>query len=113
MSTTNWYKNSDISFEAKILTNELLKAKKTKYVIFSRTRNVELPMPLIISNTAIERKTEARFLGVIIDETLNWTRHVKTVLSKMSRYVGIMYKIKSFYHLKHGFRFTIVSYNHI
>jgi len=69
-------------------------------MIFSRTRNVELPMPLIISNTAIERKTEARFLGVIIDETLNWTRHVKTVLSKMSRYVGIMYKIKKFLPLK-------------
>ena len=67
----------------------------------------------VISNTATERKTEARFLGVIIDKTLAWTRHVKTVLSKMSRYVGIMYKIKSFYHLKHGFRFTIVLYNHI
>ena len=77
-----------------------LNLKKTKYMIFSRTRNVELPMPLIISNTAIERKTEARFLGVIIDETLNWTRHVKTVLSKMSRYVGIMYKIKKFLPLK-------------
>ena len=36
-----------------------------------------------ISYTAIEHKTEARFLGVIIDATLNWTRHVKTVLSKM------------------------------
>ena len=77
-----------------------LNLKKTKYMIFSRTRNVELITPLIISNTAIERKTEVRFLGVIIDETLNWTRHVKTVLSKMSRYVGIMYKIKKFLPLR-------------
>ena len=46
--------------------------------------------------TPIERKTDTRFLGVIIDESLNWFRHVKTVLSKMSRYVGIMYKIKRY-----------------
>ena len=77
-----------------------LNLKKTKYMVFSRTRNVDLPMPLIIANAVIERKHEARFLGVIIDESLNWTRHVKTVLSKMSRYVGIMYKIKKFLPLK-------------
>ena len=39
---------------------------------------------------------EAKFLGVIIDEPLNWARHVKTVQSKMARYVGIMYKIKKY-----------------
>ena len=77
-----------------------LNLKKTKYMIFSRARNVDLPMPLIISNTAIERKQEARFLGVIVDESLNWNCHVKTVLSKMSRYIGIMYKIKKFLPLK-------------
>ena len=65
-------------------------------MIFSRSRSVDLPDSLIISNTPIERKSEARFLGVIIDESLNWSSHVKTVLSKMSRYVGIMYKIKRY-----------------
>ena len=62
--------------------------------MYHYTRYVELSIPLIISNTAIELKTEARFLGVIIDETLNCTRHENLkVLSKMSHYVGIMYKI--------------------
>ena len=70
--------------------------KKTKYMIFSRSRNIELPSPLNICNTAIERKHENKFLGVIIDESLTWTSHIKTVISKMSRYVGIMYKIKKF-----------------
>ena len=65
-------------------------------MIFSRSRCIDLPAPLVISKTVIERKKEARFLGVIIDESLNWTLHVKTILSKMSRYVGIMYKIKKF-----------------
>ena len=77
----------------------VLNLDKTKYMIFSRSK-VDLPRPLIISNTPIERKTEARFLGVIMDESLNWSSHVKTVRSKMSRYVGIMYKIKKFLPLK-------------
>ena len=62
-------------------------------MIFSRSRT-DLSSPLIISNTLIECKKEARFLGVNSDESLNWTQHIKTVISKMTRYVGIMYKIK-------------------
>ena len=73
-----------------------LNLKKTKYMIFSRARNTELPQPLIISGTPIERMHEAKFLGVIVDESLNWARHVKTIQSKMARYVGIMYKIKKY-----------------
>ena len=65
-------------------------------MIFSRAHTSELPSPLIIINTAIERKNEARFLGVIIDESLKWSRHIQTIICKMSRYVGIMYKIKKY-----------------
>lgn len=54
----------------------------------------------IFMNCKIERLKEARFLGVIIDERLNWSAHIKTVQSKMARYVGIMYRIKSFLPLK-------------
>ena len=70
---------------------------KTNYMIFSRTKNVDLPAQLIISNTPIERKHEAHFLGVIIDENLNWSRHISTILAEMARSIGIMYKIMKFY----------------
>ena len=74
-----------------------LNLKKTHYMIFSRTnRQIDLPKQLVISNIPIYRKQESRFLGVIIDESLNWSRHIKTVVSKMSRYIGVMYKIKKF-----------------
>ena len=85
-SLVNWVESNGLA----------LNLKKTKYMIFSRSSNTELSSPLVISKTAIERKHEARFLGVIIDESLNWSRHVKTVISKMSRYIGIMYKIKKY-----------------
>ena len=72
-----------------------LNLKKTQYMIFSRSK-VELPTPLLILGKLIERKQEARFLGVIVDESLNWTKHIKTIQSKMARYIGIMYKLKKF-----------------
>ena len=65
-------------------------------MIFSRSHNIKLPEPLIISDTLIEQKHEARFLGVIMDDSLSWSKHINAVKSKMSRYIGIMYKIKKF-----------------
>ena len=78
----------------------VLNLKKTKYMIFTQTHNIELPQPFIISDTLIEHKHEARFLGVIMDDKLNWSQHIKSVQSKMSRYVGIMYKIKKIFTIK-------------
>ena len=90
-------KNLTINLLKWVNSNGLaLNLKKTKYMIFSTTRNTELPQPLTIADKLIERKYEARFLGVIMDESLNWSRHVKTVQAKMARYVGIMYKIKKY-----------------
>ena len=71
-----------------------LNLKKTKYMIFTRKRNINLNLNVVINNIIIERKTEARFLGVIVDEKLKWTKHIQAIKSKMSKYIGIMYKIK-------------------
>lgn len=71
-----------------------LNLKKTQYMIFSRSK-IQLDSPLCIANTNIERVREARFLGVIVDEKLNWSTHIDTLRAKMSRYVGIMYRIKN------------------
>ena len=70
-----------------VISNGLaLNLKKTKYMLFSR-QNIELPDEFKILK-------EVRFLGVIVDEKLNWSAHIKTLKSKMSRYIGILCKIK-------------------
>ena len=35
-------------------------------------------------------------MGVIIDESLNWEKHIKTVENKISKNLGILYKAKPF-----------------
>ncbi len=71
-----------------------LNLKKTCYMIFTRKRIDLSSLQVRIDNTPIKRKTEARFLGVIVDEKLSWSSHIKAVKSKMSRFIGVMYKIK-------------------
>jgi hypothetical protein len=72
-----------------------LNLKKTNYMIFARQK-VDLPEPLKVSNVVIERKTETRFLGVILDDKLKWNSHITHLKTKMSRYIGILYKIKRY-----------------
>ena len=75
-------------------TNGLfLNLKKTNYLLFSRSRKIDY-QDVHIRGTKIERKTEARFLGVIIDDKLTWSKHISAVRTKMSRYLGILCKIK-------------------
>ena len=71
-----------------------LNLKKTNYMIFSK-KKVENTQNIFINNTRIERKSEAKFLGVIVDDKLTWAHHIKAIRTKMNRYVGIMYRIKN------------------
>ena len=81
-------------------TNGLaLNLKKTKYMIFSR-QQICLNREIKIGGVLIDREKEARFLGVIVDEKLNWSKHIATVKAKMARYIGMMYKLKYFLPLK-------------
>ena len=81
-------------------TNGLaLNLKKTKCMIFSR-QQVFINREIKIGGVIIDREKEARFLGVIVDDKLNWSKHIATVKAKMARYVGMMYKLKYFLPLK-------------
>ena len=72
----------------------MLNLKKTHFMIFSRQKIEQNPI-IKINNFPIKRVHEARFLGVIVDDKLTWSAHIRALKSKMSRYIGIMYKIKS------------------
>ena len=77
-----------------------LNLKKTNYMLFSRKRVDTSPVKITIDGTEIVRKHEAKFLGVIIDEKLTWASHIRALRTKMSRYIGVMYKLKKMLPLK-------------
>lgn len=102
---TNWVSHNEL----------LLNAKKTNYMIFTRKRglNFDFFVPKI-GNIPIERKPVARFLGVLVDEKLTWAHHIAAVKSKMSRYIGVLYKLRNIIPIKaHVLTFNSLVQSHI
>ena len=64
---------------------------KTNYMLF-RNRPPEEELELKINNVVLPRVTATNFLGIIIDNMLNWKLHIQSVKSKLSSILAIMYK---------------------
>ena len=79
----------------------MLNVRKTNYMLFSNV-NIEdfTSYKPTINNIPIERKSVTKFLGVLIDDKLQWTHHIKALSTKMSRNCGILYKMKGILPLK-------------
>ena len=49
-----------------------------------------------INNTLIERSREFCFLGLTINEHLTWKTHINKIYNQVSKYTGILNKMKRF-----------------
>ena len=56
---------------------------KTNYMLF-RSRPPDLELHLKINNAEIPKVTATKFLGIIIDDRLNWKPQIQSVKSKLS-----------------------------
>ena len=67
-----------------------LNVLKTSYMLFRN--NTAIDTELSINGVCLERVRVAKFLGVLIDEHLNWKPHIARVQSKLSKTTAILYK---------------------
>ena len=76
-----------------------LNVQKTKFMIFHYRQRVltENDIPcLMINNTLIERVTEFNFLGLTVNEYMNWNSHTQKIANKISRTLGVMNRLKRY-----------------
>ena len=74
-----------------------LNIKKTKYMIFHNKNKPIDHSPIInINNISVDRVTDFNFLGITLDEQLNWRSHINKISAKISKSIGILYKLKHF-----------------
>jgi len=70
---------------------------KTYYMLFSPSKNENiLPSPelsLTINNYNIKKVASTKFLGIIIDENLDWKIHLQDLCLSLRKFVGVFYKI--------------------
>ena len=62
-----------------------LNLKKTQYMIFSRGKSKDEPINIKIDDQSISETKSSKFLGVDIDNSLNWKTHISYIAGTISR----------------------------
>ncbi len=74
-----------------------LNVAKTEFIIFRPPRvNLEDRIVLKLNRTKIYESTKIKYLGLILDSRLSWKFHISELSKKLSRSVGMLYKIRDF-----------------
>ena len=63
-------------------------------VFKSRQKRVHNEIKLFINNELLKQVECNKFLGVILDENLNWEYHINEVQNKISKNIGVMSRVK-------------------
>ena len=71
---------------------------KSKYMCFKqpRARNQATHVSLIYDGICLDKVTFIKFLGVYIEETLNWSRQINEVRKKITCINGVLYKLRNY-----------------
>ena len=72
-----------------------LNLDKTKLMIFHRQQKRVKELNITINDTNIERGQSFNFLGITLSENMSWTNHVFSIKKKISKVVGILYRLRN------------------
>ena len=87
-----WLQGNKLSLNV-AKTNAMLVSIKQKHNIL-KSRNEDVDFKIRDNELKIIQKT--KYLGVQIDNSLNWKEHIKTVSTKVSRAIGLLKHAKTF-----------------
>jgi hypothetical protein len=67
-----------------------INAAKTNYLLFSSLNYTVDQYSLLLNNMIISRKPHVKFLGVILDDKLNWKEHINCLSIKLSHDIAML-----------------------
>ena len=70
---SDWFKANKLS----------LNISKTNYIIFNKRAAADLTFTINFDNSPIVKVSTTKFLGVEIDEDLNWKDHIRKIEKKL------------------------------
>ena len=75
-----------------------LNVEKTEFILFRPPRkNTIGRFTLQLNQKTLFESTKVKYLGMILDKTLSWKHHIVELRKKLSRAIGILYKMKKNY----------------
>lgn len=84
LSLSKWFRVNKLS----------LNASKTNYIHFGISKDFKCQHNLLVDNIVINQQDSVKFLGVHIDNNLDWRFHVKHCQSKLSSGLYILNRVK-------------------
>ena len=109
--TNLFFSNTDLNLLYKIINDELflisnwfklnklsLIIKKTNYILFcSGNKKIDNKgLDILTDKAKIDQVTKTIFLSVAITDNLNWNEHIKIISCKISKNIGILFKIRHY-----------------
>ena len=73
-----------------------LNISKTNFVIFHPINKPKVPVTILINKEAIDEEQYVKYLGILIDSQLTFKQHINELRKKISRSIGILYKLRPF-----------------
>ena len=80
-----WLKSNKISIDA----------DKTMYMLFSYDKNLNFP-DISVANNTINETSVTKFLGIHLDNNLNFVNHITEISMKIAKLIGLLYKLNRF-----------------
>jgi len=75
-----------------------LNINKTNFILFRSHRKLipEISIQLLIDGNIIPQVSTTKFLGIHIDQHLNWSEHIKIISMKIAKNTGILNRLASY-----------------
>ena len=88
----SWLQGNKLSLNVAKTNSMLVSTKQMHNILKSRNEDLHLKL----RDNELEIIQETKYLGVQIDNSLNWKEHIKTVSTKVSRAIGFPKHAKAF-----------------
>ena len=77
-----------------------LNVKKTNYMLFCGKKAFGNEQGILVDHKRISKTDNAKFLGVMISDTLSWKSHIEYISKKVAKSVGILSRLSRFLYKK-------------
>ena len=65
-------------------------------IFTTRSKKINVSTSIKICNHEISRVDHSKFLGIVIDDKLNWSYHINSIKNKIAKGIGVICKAKRF-----------------
>ena len=96
-SLINLFNNELMKLNNWLVNNKLvLNIKKSQFILFTNRKFDDNDLFLTMNGVHISRVSTVKFLGIYIDDKLNWHEHINVLCNRIAKGIGILYRLKHF-----------------